>query len=41
MKMLNTNFNEKKLNFSHWSDFVSGGREGRVTSRSKGGDPSR
>jgi uncharacterized LabA/DUF88 family protein len=23
MKMLNPNFNEKKLNFSHWSDFVS------------------
>jgi uncharacterized LabA/DUF88 family protein len=23
MKMLNTNFNEKRLNFSHWSDFVS------------------
>jgi hypothetical protein len=22
MKMLNSNFNEKKLNFSHWSDFV-------------------
>jgi hypothetical protein len=23
MKMLNPNFNEKRLNFSHWSDFVS------------------
>jgi hypothetical protein len=23
MKMLNPNFNEKKLNFSHWSDFVT------------------
>ena len=23
MKMLNANFNEKKLNFSHWSEFVA------------------
>jgi hypothetical protein len=23
MKMLNANFNEKKLNFAHWSDFVT------------------
>lgn len=37
MKMLNSNFNEKKLNFSHWSDFVSAAvKAGFVTLEGKG-----
>ena len=37
MKMLNPNFNEKKLNFSHWSDFVSAAvKAGFVTIEGKG-----
>ena len=35
--MLNPNFNEKKLNFSHWSDFVSAAvKAGFVTIEGKG-----
>ncbi len=37
MKMLNPNFNEKKLNFSHWSDFVAAAvKAGFVTIEGKG-----
>jgi len=37
MKMLNPNFNEKKLNFSHWSDFVTAAvKAGFVTIEGKG-----
>jgi len=37
MKMLNPNFNEKKLNYSHWSDFVAAAvKEGYVTIEGKG-----
>jgi uncharacterized LabA/DUF88 family protein len=37
MKMLNPNFNEKKLGFSHWSDFVSAAvKAGFVTIEGKG-----
>jgi hypothetical protein len=37
MKMLNSNFNEKKLNFSHWSEFVAAAvRAGFVTIEGKG-----
>ena len=37
MKMLNPNFNEKKLSFSHWSDFVSAAvKAGFVTIEGKG-----
>ncbi len=37
MKMLNPNFNEKKLNFSHWSDFVAAAvKAGYVTIEGKG-----
>jgi hypothetical protein len=37
MKMLNSNFNEKKLNFSHWSDFVTAAvKAGFVTLEGKG-----
>jgi hypothetical protein len=37
MKMLNANFNEKKLNFSHWSDFVTAAvKAGFVTIEGKG-----
>lgn len=37
MKMLNPNFNEKKLNFSHWSEFVSAAvKAGFVTIEGKG-----
>ncbi|MGD0233372.1 MAG: NYN domain-containing protein [Syntrophorhabdales bacterium] len=39
MKMLNPNFNEKKLNFSHWSDFVSAAvKAGSVTIEGKGAE---
>ncbi|HVN23407.1 MAG TPA: NYN domain-containing protein [Syntrophorhabdales bacterium] len=39
MKMLNPNFNEKKLNFSHWSDFVSAAvKAGFVTIEGKGAE---
>ncbi len=39
MKMLNPNFNEKKLNFSHWSDFVSAAvKAGFVTISGKGAE---
>ncbi|MGD0229550.1 MAG: NYN domain-containing protein [Syntrophorhabdales bacterium] len=39
MKMLNPNFNEKKLNFSHWSDFVSSAvKAGFVTIEGKGAE---
>jgi len=37
MKMLNTNFNEKKLGFSHWSEFVAAAvKAGFVTIEGKG-----
>jgi uncharacterized LabA/DUF88 family protein len=37
MKMLNPNFNEKKLNFFHWSDFVAAAvKAGFVTIEGKG-----
>lgn len=37
MKMLNANFNEKKLNFSHWSEFVAAAvKAGYVTIEGKG-----
>jgi len=37
MKMLNPNFNEKKLSFSHWSDFVAAAvKSGFVTIEGKG-----
>jgi hypothetical protein len=37
MKMLNANFNEKKLNFSHWSEFVAAAvKAGFVTIEGKG-----
>lgn len=37
MKMLNPNFNEKKLGFSHWSDFVTAAvKAGFVTIEGKG-----
>jgi hypothetical protein len=37
MKMLNSNFNEKKLNFSHWSEFVAAAvKAGYVTIEGKG-----
>lgn len=37
MKMINPNFNEKKLNFSHWSDFVTAAvKAGFVTLEGKG-----
>jgi hypothetical protein len=37
MKMLNPNFNEKKLNFFHWSDFVAAAvKAGYVTIEGKG-----
>jgi hypothetical protein len=37
MKMLNSNFSEKKLNFSHWSDFVAAAvKAGFVTIEGKG-----
>jgi uncharacterized LabA/DUF88 family protein len=37
MKMLNANFNEKKLNFSHWSEFVVAAvKAGYVTIEGKG-----
>jgi len=37
MKMLNPNFNEKKLNFSHWSEFVTAAaKAGYVTIEGKG-----
>jgi hypothetical protein len=37
MKMLNANFNEKKLNFSHWSEFVTAAvKAGYVTIEGKG-----
>jgi hypothetical protein len=37
MKMLNSNFNEKKLNFSHWSEFVAAAvKAGFVTIEGKG-----
>jgi hypothetical protein len=37
MKMLNPNFNEKKLNFSHWSEFVAAAvKAGFVTIEGKG-----
>jgi hypothetical protein len=37
MKMLNPNFNEKKLNFSRWSDFVAAAvKAGYVTIEGKG-----
>jgi hypothetical protein len=39
MKMLNPNFNEKKLNFSHWSGFVSAAvKAGYVTIEGKGSE---
>jgi len=39
MKMLNPNFNEKKLNFSQWSDFVSAAvKAGFVTIAGKGAE---
>ena len=39
MKMLNPNFNEKKLNFSHWSDFVAAAvKAGFVTIEGKGAE---
>jgi uncharacterized LabA/DUF88 family protein len=39
MKMLNPNFNEKKLSFSHWSDFVSAAvKAGFVTIAGKGAE---
>ena len=39
MKMVNPNFNEKKLNFSHWSDFVSAAvKAGFVTIEGKGAE---
>ena len=39
MKMLNPNFNEKKLSFSHWSDFVSAAvKAGFVTIEGKGAE---
>jgi len=39
MKMLNPNFNEKKLNFSHWSDFVTAAvKAGFVTIEGKGAE---
>jgi hypothetical protein len=37
MKMLNPNFDEKKLNFSHWSEFVAAAvKAGCVTIEGKG-----
>jgi hypothetical protein len=37
MKMINPNFNEKKLNFSHWSEFVAAAvKAGFVTIEGKG-----
>ncbi len=37
MKMLNANFNEKKLNFSHWSEFVAAAvKAGYVTIEGRG-----
>ena len=39
MKMLNPNFNEKKLSFSQWSDFVSAAvKAGFVTIAGKGAE---
>ena len=39
MKMLNPNFNEKKLSFSQWSDFVSAAvKAGFVTIEGKGAE---
>jgi hypothetical protein len=39
MKMLNPNFNEKKLNFSHWSDFVTAAvKAGYVKIEGKGSE---